>query len=116
VLVVDDSPTEARIISTLVKENGYDVVMAASGDEAINAAKSEKLSLILLDVVMPGKNGFQVCRMLKNDPFTKNTPIIMVTAKSLPPDKFWGMKQGADDYITKPFDSALLMAAVKKLI
>ena len=86
------------------------------GEAAEAKAKSEKFDLIILDVIMPKKNGFQVCREIKTYEQTKNIPIIMVTSKDQESDKFWGMKQGADEYLTKPFKSEDLLKTVKKYV
>ena len=86
------------------------------GEAAEEKVKSEKIDLIILDVIMPKKNGFQVCRDIKTNDQFKNIPVIMVTSKDQESDKFWGMKQGADEYLTKPFKPEDLLKAVKKYI
>ena len=116
ILVVDDSPTELQLLSAPIKAKGYTVLTAMDGDEAIQIATAQHPRLILLDVIMPKKNGFQVCRQLKNAPETRDIKIIMISSKNQESDKFWGMKQGADAYIVKPFDDKMLLAAVAKFM
>ncbi|MBN2108144.1 MAG: response regulator [Deltaproteobacteria bacterium] len=116
ILIVDDSPTELQVLSAPIKAMGYTVLTAADGDEAIQIATERQPRLILLDVIMPKKNGFQVCRQLKNTPETSDIKIIIISSKNQESDKFWGMKQGADDYIMKPFDDKMLRAAVAKFM
>jgi twitching motility two-component system response regulator PilH len=116
ILVVDDSPTELRLVATPLKEAGYDVSTATDGEEALAKAGSEKPRLIVLDVVLPKKNGFQVCRQLKTAPDTRDVKVLMLTSKSQDSDRFWGLKQGADGYMTKPFDPAELLDHVAKLL
>ena len=114
ILVVDDSPTEVRLLSDALQGHGYTIITAADGDEAINKARKERPRLILLDVILPKKNGFQVCRDLKTSADTEDIPVILVTSKKEDSDRFWGMKQGADEYLTKPWrDSDLLMAVAR---
>jgi len=91
-------------------------VTAMDGEAAEEKVKSEKIDLIILDVIMPKKNGFQVCRDIKSNDLYKNIPVIMVTSKDQASDKFWGMKQGADEYLTKPFTPEDLLKAVKKYL
>ena len=103
ILVVDDSPTDRQIAESACKTKGFRVETAAEGEEALKKAVELQPDLILLDVILPQKNGFQVCRQLKSSPDTKDIKIIMVTSKSQDSDRFWGIKQGADGYLTKPF-------------
>lgn len=116
ILIVDDSPTELHLLSAPIKAQGYTVLTAMDGDEAIQVATAQHPRLILLDVIMPKKNGFQVCRQLKTTPETRDIKIIMISSKNQESDKFWGMKQGADEYIMKPFDHKMLLAAVAKFM
>ena len=116
ILVVDDSPTEQKLVVTALQSRGYRVTTAADGDDAILKAGVDKPKLIVLDVVMPRKNGFQVCRALKNAPETKDIKVILLTSKSLDSDRFWGMKQGADAYLTKPFKNEDLINQIHQLI
>ena len=116
ILVVDDSPTERFFLSELLVKNGYLVSMAESGEEAVVQAKLTMPDLIVMDVVMPGRNGFQACRDLKSDDRCKDIPIILCTSKGNESDKFWGQQQGANGYIVKPFKGEDLLAAVKKVM
>lgn len=115
ILVVDDSPTELKLVVAKLQSTGYQIVTAANGEEAMQKATAEQPCLIVLDVVMPGKNGFQVCRSLKTNPATQSIKILMLTSKSGESDKFWGIKQGADGYLTKPFDESALLTEVARL-
>ncbi len=114
ILLVDDSPTEQKIVAAAL-QGKYRFVTAADGDEAIDKATKEQPRLVILDVVMPKKNGYQVCRHLKTTPETKDIRVILLTTKNQDADKFWGMKQGADAYLTKPFTAGDLLAAVARL-
>ena len=116
IMIVEDSPTELKLAEHCCHSGGYRTVSVSSGDEVYSIAKEEKPDLILLDIILPNKNGYQVCRQLKKDSETKDIKIIMVSSKDQKSDKFWGMKQGADDYITKPYDETVLTAAIKKCI
>ena len=115
ILVVDDSPSERALLSQTLQRVGYEVRTAQDGDTALQIARSHPPALILLDIMMPGKNGFQVCRQLKADERTKHVPVVIVSARDQPPDKFWGLRQGADEYITKPFDPGRLIEVVQRL-
>ena len=115
ILIVDDSPTERHILTELLTGAGYQVSTADSGDEGIERAKQIKPDLVLMDVVMPGTNGFQATRALSRDPVTKDIPVIMCTTKSQETDKLWGMRQGAHDYVTKPIDAPALLAKIAAL-
>jgi twitching motility two-component system response regulator PilH len=116
ILVVDDSITEREMMKKSLEEEGYSVTGAKDGEEALEILKKEKFDCILLDVIMPKKNGFQVCREIKKDEFTKDIPVILVTSKGQESDMFWGKKQGADDYIVKPFKMEELISAVKRFV
>ncbi len=116
ILVVDDSPTEMILIRTPLEKKGYRLLTAENGEEALLKAAKELPNLILLDVVMPKMNGFQVCRKLKNTQETKNIKVILLTSKGQESDRFWGMKQGADEYITKPFKDDELLDNVSKFL
>lgn len=109
ILVVDDSPTEAHVLKGMLEKNGHTVTTAPDGESGIAKAKEEKPELILMDVVMPGLNGFQATRALTKDPETQNIPIIIVTTKDQETDRVWGLRQGAKDYITKPVDETELV-------
>ena len=116
ILVVDDSPTELQLLTAPLKAKGYLVITATDGDEAIQTASTQHPQLILLDVIMPKKNGFQVCRQLKTSPETKDIKIIMITQKNQESDRFWGLRQGADEYLTKPLKDESLLAYIAKHI
>ena len=115
VLIIDDSPTERHILSQLLLSGGYEVSTAESGEEGIERARQIKPDLILMDVVMPGTNGFQATRALSRDEATKAIPVIICTTKDQETDKVWGMRQGAKDYVTKPVDGPALLAKIAAL-
>jgi len=102
VLIVDDSPTEVHILKGFLEKNDFSVLVANDGKSGIEMATNEKPDLILMDVVMPGVNGFQATRKLSRNDATSDIPVIMVTTKSQETDRIWGMRQGASDYIVKP--------------
>jgi len=115
VLVVDDSKTELMFMTNLLQKNGFSVKTAENAEEAFRRLAEEKPDLILMDVVMPGQNGFQLTRAITRDPLYADVPIIMCTSKNQETDRVWGMRQGARDYITKPVDQDELMAKIKAL-
>jgi len=115
VLVVDDSKTELMFMTDLLQKNGFSVRTAENAEDAFRRLAEEKPDLILMDVVMPGQNGFQLTRAITRDPLYADVPIIMCTSKNQETDRVWGMRQGARDYITKPVDSDELMAKIKAL-
>ena len=102
------------MIKNLLFDNGYQIITAVDGEEALEKAFNDKPDLIVLDIILPKKNGFQVCRQLKTTPHTRDIKIIMLTSKSQDSDRFWGLKQGADAYMTKPFDDEALLNNVTK--
>lgn len=116
ILIVDDSPTEVHILSTILKGAGYGVVTANDGELGVKAAKEQKPDLILMDVVMPGLNGFQATRELSKDQTTSSIPVILVTTKDQETDKTWGMRQGAKDYVVKPVSDTELLAKIKAVL
>jgi len=113
ILVVDDSKTELHHLSDLLGKRGYSVRTAENGDEAMRRLGEEKPDLILMDVVMPGQNGFQLTRTITRDPRFAGVPVIMCTSKNQETDKVWGMRQGASDYIVKPVAADELFAKIK---
>ncbi|HMW16503.1 MAG TPA: response regulator [Accumulibacter sp.] len=115
ILVVDDSPTERHVMKALLVNNGYEVITAESGEEGIAKAKKELPDLVLMDVVMPGLNGFQATRTLTRDQATRNIPVFVCTTKGQETDKIWGLRQGAQDYLVKPVDSQELLAKIAAL-
>jgi len=114
IVVVDDSYADIQLIEGCLKGAHHTVVSFPSSDKLEDKVAIEKPDLIVLDVIMPGRNGFQACRDLKNDDRCKNIPIILCTSKANESDKFWGQQQGANGYIVKPFKAEDLLAAVKK--
>ncbi len=114
VLIIDDSAVERAIIAKVMGTLGYSIIEANDGEEGEQKAKDEKPDLIVLDVVMPKKDGFQVCRNLKKTPETEKIPIIMITSKNQDSDKFWGLRQGAIAYLIKPFNDQDLVDTVNK--
>ena len=112
VLVVDDSKTELMFMTDLLQKNGFSVKTAENAEDAFRRLAEEKPDLILMDVVMPGQNGFQLTRAITRDPLYADVPIIMCTSKNQETDKVWGMRQGARDYIVKPVDPTELMAKI----
>ncbi|PSB23545.1 response regulator transcription factor [Stenomitos frigidus] len=115
-LVVEDSLTEMQILISCLQQAGINVLIAQSGEEAIATVNNQKPDVIVLDVVLPGCSGFEVCRRLKAGATTSDIPIVMCSTKSGEMDRFWGMKQGADAYIAKPIDQAELVRTIKQLI
>ena len=113
ILVVDDDPDIARFVEVNLRSAGYDVAVAGDGEEALEKASELRPDLVLLDVMMPRIDGFEVAQRLRKNPRTTNTSIIMLTAKALSADKVTGLQSGADDYIIKPFDPIELLARVK---
>ena len=113
ILVVDDDPDIARFVEVNLRSAGYDVAVAGDGEEALERAAELRPDLVLLDVMMPRIDGFEVAQRLRKNPQTANTSIIMLTAKALSADKVTGLQSGADDYIIKPFDPIELLARVK---
>lgn len=114
ILVVDDSPTQLSLMRAPFEQNGYQVITATDGDEAVAMVESENPQLVVLDVIMPKLNGFQACRKIKT--LRQDLPVIILTSKNQKSDEFWGKKQGADVYMTKPFDSEELFATALKLL
>jgi twitching motility two-component system response regulator PilH len=115
ILVVDDSPTDRQFMLETLAKKGYQVVTAESGEDAITKAKTELPDLILMDVVMPGLNGYQATRQITRDDATKHIPVIMCTSKGADTDRIWGMRQGANDYLIKPIDAGQLLAKIAQI-
>lgn len=116
VLIVDDSPTEVHVLKTLLEKNGHDVNVAESGEEGVVIAKEILPDVVLMDVVMPGMNGFQATRQLSQQTETANTPVIIVTTKDQETDKVWAKRQGAVDYIVKPVQEKALIDALNRVL
>lgn len=115
VLIVEDSATELEILTRCLMQGGIDVLIAKTGEEALEKLATIKPDVIILDVVLPGRSGFEVCRELKAASETSKIPVIICSTKGGEMDKFWGMKQGADAYLPKPIDQEELVRTVKKL-
>jgi twitching motility two-component system response regulator PilH len=115
ILVIDDSPTERHVLVELLTKGGYQVSTAENGEEGIRKAKDDLPDLILMDVVMPGLNGYQATRTLTRDEKTKHIPVIVCTSKGQETDKIWGLRQGAQDYLAKPINGEELLAKIAAL-
>ncbi len=115
VLIVDDSPTELHVLREMLSRSGFSVSTVSSGEEAIETLKSQRPDLILMDVVMPGMNGFEATRAITKNPQTANIPIIICTTKGQETDKAWGLRQGAKDYIVKPIVEKVLLEKIQSL-
>jgi twitching motility two-component system response regulator PilH len=115
ILVVDDSPTDRQHLTDLLAKSGFNVAVAASAEEAYAKVKLAKPDLVLMDVVMPGQNGFQATRTLKSDASTKDIPVIICSTKGQETDRVWGLRQGARDYVVKPVKSDELLAKIAAL-
>ena len=116
VMVVDDSATDSRLICNTLTAAGFETFAIDNASEALSVAKLERPDVILMDVVMSGTSGFQATRMLNRDPETAGIPVVIVSSKSKESDRIWGLRQGAVDYITKPFDSAELVSKLRSLV
>ncbi|MDD2685787.1 MAG: response regulator [Gallionella sp.] len=115
VLVVDDSATERHVLGEILTKQGFEVSFAEDGESGVAQSKLVKPDLVLMDVVMPGLNGFQATRAITKDPDTQHIPVIICTTKGQETDKIWGMRQGAKDYVVKPVDAAELMTKIAAL-
>jgi len=115
ILIVDDSATDRQYLIETLSKKGYQCVTAQNGDEGIAKAKSEQPDLVLMDIIMPGTDGFKATRAITHDEATKHIPVIVCTSKKLETDKVWGMRQGAKDYIVKPIDEQELLAKIAAL-
>ena len=116
ILIIDDSPTDVRVFTTLLERAGHEVVAVNSAEEGIERARADLPSLVIMDVIMPGMNGFQATRTLSRDPITAGVPIVMITTKSMEPDRVWGLRQGARAFITKPVNEKELLACINDLL
>jgi two-component system, chemotaxis family, response regulator PixH len=115
ILVVEDTPSEMELLNHYLREGGYSVINAVSAKDALEIAIAQKPAVILTDVVMPGISGFELCRSLRKNPVTARIPIIICTSKNQEIDRLWGMRQGADAYITKPFTREQLIRTVQSV-
>ena len=116
ILIVDDSPTERFFLTDLLVKRGYTVETAENGAEALEKIRTERPSLVVMDVVMPGASGFQVTRLMTRDPETQAIPVILCTSKGAETDRIWGLRQGARGYLTKPVDAEELLAKIADLV
>ena len=116
VLIIDDSPTELHLFQSMLERAGFDTLVADSGEEGIRQAITARPDCILMDVVMPGMNGFQATRKLTKDPATESIPVIMITTKDQETDKIWGMRQGAVEYLVKPIRENDLVAKINAVM
>jgi twitching motility two-component system response regulator PilH len=115
ILIVDDSPTDREFLSTVLTKNGFKVATADSAEDAMVKVKQSRPDLVLMDIVLPGQNGFQATRALTRDEATKTIPIILCTSKNQETDRVWGLRQGARDYLVKPINQAELLAKISAL-
>jgi twitching motility two-component system response regulator PilH len=116
VLIVEDSPTVSSMLAHMLGQIGHEAVTAIDGQEAVHLAEKLQPQLILLDVILPKLNGYQVCRQLKATPNTAQIPVVMITSKSRDSDRLWGIEQGADDYITKPVQANDLRTVIDRFL
>jgi len=116
ILVVDDSPTETFAVTEILKRQGMEVLTADSAEQGLKIAREERPDLVLMDVVMPGLNGFQATRQLARDPETASIPVVILTTKNQETDRVWGVRQGARGYLTKPIDEKLLLATIRQVL
>ncbi len=116
ILIIDDSPTELHLFQNMLEKGGFETLVADSGEDGIRQAEASRPDCILMDVVMPGMNGFQATRKLTHDPRTSSIPVIMITTKDQETDKIWGMRQGAVEYIVKPVGQKELIARINSVM
>ena len=116
VLIIDDSPTELHLFQNMLEKNGFNTLVADSGEDGLKQARSSRPDCILMDVVMPGMNGFQATRKLNKDPATSKIPVIIITTKDQETDKIWGMRQGAVEYLVKPIAEKQLVNMINTVM
>jgi two-component system, chemotaxis family, response regulator PixH len=116
ILIVEDSPSELELMSHYLQESGYNVIQATGAKEALEKALLQQPDVIVTDVVMPGVSGFELCRALKKNPITEKVPIVICSSKNLEIDRLWGMRQGADAYLTKPYTRDQLLRVIKSVV
>ena len=116
ILIIDDSPTDVRVFTTLLERAGHQVAAVSTAEEGIERVRAALPDLVIMDVIMPGMNGFQATRTLTRDPKTQNVPVVMITTKSMETDRVWGMRQGARAFITKPVNEKELLACINDLL
>ena len=116
VLVVEDSKSTRKMMSKLLSEKGFKVATAIDGVEALKKLPNVSPDIVVMDIVMPNMNGYELCRKIKSNPQTKDVPVVICSAKSEDFDRYWGIKQGADAYIAKPFEKRELIATIKQFL
>ncbi|MBN2134842.1 MAG: response regulator [Acidobacteria bacterium] len=116
ILIVDDVYSELQLMQNALAPLGHEIITSLNGADGEKKVYDEKPDIVVLDVILPDKNGFQICRDIKNNDSTKNIPVILVSSKDQDSDKFWGKKQGADEYLTKPFRPQELVTLVSKYL
>ena len=116
ILIIDDSPTDVRVLATLLERAGHNVTAVDNAEEGIQRVRAAPPALIIMDVIMPGINGFQATRTLSRDPATASVPIVMITTKALETDRVWGLRQGARAFITKPVVERELLTCIHQLL
>ncbi len=116
ILIIDDSPTDVRVFTTLLERAAHQVVAVSTAEEGIERVRADMPDLVIMDVIMPGMNGFQATRTLTRDPKTQSVPIVMITTKSMETDRVWGLRQGARAFITKPVNEKELLACINDLL
>ncbi|HET8744121.1 MAG TPA: response regulator [Ramlibacter sp.] len=116
ILIIDDSPTDVRVFTTLLEGAGHSVTAVGNAEEGIERVRADLPDLVIMDVIMPGMNGFQATRTLTRDPATATIPIVMITTKSMETDRVWGLRQGARAFITKPVKEKELLACINDLL
>ena len=116
ILIIDDSPTDVRVFTTLLERAGHQVAAVSSAEEGIERARADLPNLVIMDVIMPGMNGFKATRTLTRDPITAGVPIVMITTKSMETDRVWGLRQGARAFITKPVNEKELLSCINDLL
>jgi twitching motility two-component system response regulator PilH len=116
ILIIDDSPTDTRLFSSLLERHGFSVLTAGTAEEGVEAARRELPDLVLMDVILPGMNGFQATRALSRDATTQHIPIIIISTKNMETDRVWGIRQGAKDYLVKPPSERELINRINALL
>ena len=116
ILIIDDSPTDVRVFTTLLERAGHRVDAVNNAEDGIERVRVTQPDLVIMDVIMPGMNGFQATRTLTRDPVTAGVPIVIITTKSMETDRVWGMRQGAKAFITKPVNEKELLACINDLL
>ena len=116
ILIIDDSPTDVRVFTTLLERAGHQIAAVNTAEEGIERVRADLPDLVIMDVIMPGMNGFQATRTLTRDPVTANVPVVMITTKSMETDRVWGLRQGARAFITKPVNEKELLTCINDLL